>query len=71
MPFYWEIKRRARLLGFIVLGIAALYAAWHFAPTESGVRAFAIPAAFIGVSILCFVMAAAALAGLRREVEEK
>ena len=71
MPFYWEIKRRARLLSFIVLGVASLYAAWRFAPLESGARAFIVPAAFIGVAVVCFVMAALALAGLRREVEEK
>ena len=48
MPFYWEIKRRARLLGFIVLGIAALYAAWHFAPTESARDNLVAEAGYLG-----------------------
>jgi hypothetical protein len=73
MPFYWEIKRRARLAGFIVLGIAGVYAAWHFAPDaagEGGLRAYAASLGFAGVALFCFGMAALALAGLRREEVE-
>jgi len=75
MPFYLEIKRRARILGFAVLGVVALFAAWHFVPAESGPRAPApslmLSLGFAGVSALCFVMAAAALAALRRQEEGK
>jgi hypothetical protein len=67
MPFYWEIKRRARLLGFIVLGFGGLVAAWHFAPGAGGLRAYAASLGFAGVALFCFGMAAVALAGLRRE----
>ena len=70
MPFYWEIKRRARLAGFLALGIIGLYAAWHFAPGEGGLRAHAASLGFAGVALFCFGMAALALAGLRREEVE-
>jgi hypothetical protein len=73
MPYYWEIKRRARLIGFIVLGIIGCYAAWHFAPDASGgggLRAYAASLGFAGVALFCFGMAALALAGLRREEVE-
>ena len=71
MPFYWEIKRRARLLGFIAIGIIGLYAAWLFAPGEGGLRAYAASLGFAGLALFCFGMTAIALAGLRREEKEQ
>jgi hypothetical protein len=69
MPFYWEIKRRARLVGFIAIGVIGFYAAWLFAPDEGGLRAYAASLGFAGLALFCFGMAAIALAGLRREME--
>jgi hypothetical protein len=74
MLFYWELKRRARLLGFVVIGIIGLYAAWLFAPDasgEGGLRAYAASLGFAGLALFCFGMAALALVGLRRQQQGK